>query len=78
MATWKEAIVANIRAERARTQMRQEDLVLAMQALGFTNWCRQTVGVIERGGRRVTADEIIGLARIFGVPVSVLLDVMPK
>jgi len=33
-----------------------------MRALGFQEWVRQTVSKVERGERRVTAEEACGLA----------------
>ena len=33
-----------------------------MRALGYKEWLYQTVGKVERGRRRVTAEEIRGLA----------------
>lgn len=69
MTNHSEMIVSNIRAERARSGMRQEDVVTAMHALGYTTWHRQTLGKIERGERRVLADELFSLAEIMGVPV---------
>lgn len=64
-------IAANIRAERARCRMSQEDIAGYMRNLGW-KWVRQTIGVIENAERRVTAAELIALAGIFGVPITTL------
>lgn len=63
---WDTTIAANIRAERARIGIDQETLVKRMRALGYDTWHRQTVGKVERGERRVLADELPGLARCLG------------
>jgi hypothetical protein len=43
-----------------------------MRALGY-GWLPQTVGCIERGERRVTAVEILGLAAALETSIAVLL-----
>jgi 8-oxo-dGTP pyrophosphatase MutT (NUDIX family)/transcriptional regulator with XRE-family HTH domain len=55
-------LAANIRAARARAGLQQEPLAARMRALGFAAWQRQTVASIEKGRRRVTAEEVFGLA----------------
>jgi hypothetical protein len=44
-----------------------------MAALGH-GWVRQTVGEVERSGRAVTVDELLGLAATLAVSVVALLD----
>jgi hypothetical protein len=44
-----------------------------MAALGHS-WVRQTVGEVERSGRAVTVDELLGLAATLTVSVVGLLD----
>ena len=44
-----------------------------MRSLGFSAWIRQTVGTAERGRRRITAEEMVGLAQALGAPVAALL-----
>ena len=60
--TTPSAILAgNIAAARARRHLQQQDLAERMRALGW-KWVRQTVGEVENNRRRLTAEEILGLA----------------
>ena len=60
--TYSEVLAQNIRAARSRTDLGQEAVAERMQNLGFSAWIRQTVGSTERGRRRPTGEEILGLA----------------
>ena len=71
--SYQEELGANIRAERARAGLSQRDVASRMQALGFTAWLYQTAGASERGARRVTAQEILGLALAMGTTVAALM-----
>jgi transcriptional regulator with XRE-family HTH domain len=51
----------------------QEQLALEMRALGF-DWKRLTVTEIERGTRRVSVEELIGLAVLWEMPVVALVQ----
>lgn len=66
-------IAANIRAARSRRGLAQAVVVARMRDLGFTSWHRQTMGNIERGDRRVTAEEIFGLAEALEVAIPMLM-----
>lgn len=57
-----EILARNIRAARSRIGIGQENVAVRMRALGYEAWIRQTVGSTERGRRRPTAEEILGLA----------------
>jgi transcriptional regulator with XRE-family HTH domain len=57
-----EILAKNIRSRRARLGLGQESLADRMRRLGFTQWNRQIVGSTEKPTRRVTAEEIFGLA----------------
>lgn len=57
-------IAANVRAERARRRWSQADLA---ERLG---WARSTVGDLESGRRKVTADDLPVLCLAFDVPLS--------
>jgi hypothetical protein len=46
-----------------------------MRSLGF-EWHQQTVGAVERGERRVTAEEILGLSVALETTIDVLM--MPQ
>jgi transcriptional regulator with XRE-family HTH domain len=63
-----DAIVArNVRAERARAGLRQDDIA---EALGIT---RSTVSHMESERRRVTLSELPALCRLLDIPLSRLL-----
>jgi transcriptional regulator with XRE-family HTH domain len=66
------AIAANIRAERARASLSQQDVADAMRQRGFAYWRQQTTGATERGERRVTADELVALAAVLGIAPEAL------
>jgi transcriptional regulator with XRE-family HTH domain len=68
-------LAANIRAERARACLSQMTLAELMREVGFGHWLHQTVGASERGERRVTAEEVLGLAKVLGVPAGTLMNV---
>ena len=65
-------ISRNIVAARARLRLNQASLAARMQALGY-GWYPQTVGVVERGERRVVADELHALSRALDTSVAALL-----
>ena len=44
-----------------------------MRALGYTYWTRQTMSKVERGDRRVLAEEIPGLAYALMTSISALM-----
>jgi transcriptional regulator with XRE-family HTH domain len=75
--TIRAAIAANFRAARARAELSQETVAARMRALGFSEWQYQTVGKVERGdkkgGRRLTAEEIIAAARALETTVFALM-----
>jgi transcriptional regulator with XRE-family HTH domain len=68
-----EILTRNIRAARSRADIGQESLAARMRALGFSSWIRQTVGATERGRRRPTAEEILGLAYALQTTISALM-----
>ena len=69
-----EVLADRVRAHRERLAWTQDDLAEQMALLGF-NWNRVTVAEAEgKGrGRRVTVEELLALAMIFGVGVVHLL-----
>lgn len=69
-----DALAANFRSARARKQLYQADVSERMRALGYTSWRRQTVATVEKGERRLTAEEIFGLAFVFETSVMSLMD----
>jgi transcriptional regulator with XRE-family HTH domain len=68
------AILArNIAAERSRLGLDQKDLADRMRAVGW-KWVRQTVGEAEKGHRRLSADEVLGLAACLETTVEQLMS----
>lgn len=68
------AIGATVRAlrEDEGRGWTQDDLAREMRRLGF-RWTRSVVAALERGGKRVTAADLIGLAIAFDVPLAGLV-----
>jgi transcriptional regulator with XRE-family HTH domain len=71
--SYSKVIAENVRATRVRKQLLQSDVVARMRALGYGDWHRQTLGKVERGERKVSATEILGLALALGTNMGVLL-----
>lgn len=67
------ALAENVRAYRGLQYMTQGELALRMTHLGH-DWARSTVSTMERTKRKVTTDELFGLALCFGVTIGGLLD----
>lgn len=65
----RESIIA---AARVRRRLQQSDLADRMRALGW-KWVRQTVGEVENSNRRLTAEEIFGLAIALEVTIPQLM-----
>lgn len=68
------AVCRNLRAARAAAQLKQDDVAERMRELGFAAWRHSTVSLTERGQRRITVDELLGLAVAFEVSVQSLLE----
>jgi len=62
----------NISGARGRLQLSQAAVAARMSALGF-DWHQQTAGAIEKGRRRVTAEEIHGLSRALETSIAALM-----
>ncbi|HUK72225.1 MAG TPA: helix-turn-helix transcriptional regulator [Streptosporangiaceae bacterium] len=60
--TFAAVLAKNLRAARARAGISQQVFAARMRALGYDQWLYQTVGNIERGKRRISADELLGCA----------------
>jgi 8-oxo-dGTP pyrophosphatase MutT (NUDIX family) len=62
--SFRDLVARNVRVARAAVtpKLSQADLAERMRALGFGEWRRQTAGNTESGKRRVTAEELLGLA----------------
>ena len=72
-ATYGEVLARNIRAVRSRSNLGQESVVARMRALGYDTWHRQTMGKVERGERRITAEEVLGLSVAMETSIAALL-----
>jgi 8-oxo-dGTP diphosphatase len=51
----------NISGDRGRLQLSQTAVATRMRELGFEDWHQQTVASVEKGKRRVTGEEVLGL-----------------
>ena len=71
--TYSDVLARNIRAARSRQGLSQADVVERMRALGFSAWHKPTLGNVERGQRRVQAEEILGLAACLATTVQRLM-----
>src|ERR1700733_14437651 len=69
-----DVLARNLRAARSRRDLSQQAVAARMRALGYDAWLHQTVGNVEKGKRRVTADEILGLAWALDTTVNALLS----
>jgi transcriptional regulator with XRE-family HTH domain len=75
--TYSDVLAQNIRAARSRKRLGQANVVARMRALGFDQWHRQTMGKVERGERRLLAEEMLGLAIVLETSLGGLLDPSP-
>jgi transcriptional regulator with XRE-family HTH domain len=73
-STYGEIIAQKAKAARLRADLGQDDLAARMRSLGFSEWRFQTVGNVERGKRRLTAEELLGLALALGTTLQHLLE----
>jgi hypothetical protein len=71
--TYAEVLSANFRAARARIGLGQEMVAARMRALGFSEWRYQTVGVVESGKRKLSAEEVMALAWVLEISISALM-----
>jgi len=76
--SYREVLAQNIKAERGRAGLSQQDLAGRMRALGFSAWLHQTVGSTERGKRRLLVEELFGLALAIGTSMGTLLAPAPE
>jgi len=71
--TYADVLARNIRAARSRADLSQQTVGARMRALGYEAWLYQTVGNVEKGRRRVTAEEIFGLAYALETSIGALM-----
>jgi len=72
--TYTDVLARNIRAARSRADLSQQTVAARMKVLGFDAWLYQTVGNVEKGRRRVTAEEIFGLAWALQTTIPALMS----
>ena len=60
-AAYKVTFGRNVSGARGQLQLSQTVTAARMQELGFEDWRQQTVANVEKGKRRVTAEEVLGL-----------------
>jgi transcriptional regulator with XRE-family HTH domain len=77
MVGYDEVLARNARAYRSRKGIGQERLAARMRALGYTAFLRQTVSKVEKGERRLSAAEVLGLALALEVTMRQLLEPQP-
>jgi transcriptional regulator with XRE-family HTH domain len=71
--TYGDVLARNIRAARSRVDLSQQELAARMRALGYKSWLYQTVGNVENGKRRVSAEEVFGLGWALGTSIAALM-----
>jgi transcriptional regulator with XRE-family HTH domain len=70
--SFTEIVAENLRNLRLEAGWTQQQLADSMAAIGLT-WVRETVVEVERTGRKMQLEEVVGVAGLFGVPVLELL-----
>jgi transcriptional regulator with XRE-family HTH domain len=68
-----DVLADNARGYRLLRRLEQADVAERMGSLGHP-WSQVTVSQVENGRRNLTADELLGLAMVFGVAIGALLD----
>lgn len=63
----------NFSGARGRLQLSQAAVSRRMKKLGF-EWHQQTVAAIEKGSRRVTAEEVLALSAVLRTSITALLS----
>jgi 8-oxo-dGTP diphosphatase len=66
-------LARNLRAARAAAEVSQGEVHARMHDLGFTAWQRSTMSLVERGKRRLTAEEVFALAYVLNTSVLRLM-----
>ncbi|MBO0813669.1 MAG: helix-turn-helix transcriptional regulator [Actinobacteria bacterium] len=62
-----ELLTRNLRYARAAAGLDQTEVRDLMNELGFTSWQRSTVSMVERGKRKLSVEELTGLALVYDV-----------
>jgi len=61
MKTYDEIVAGNITAARARRKLSQREVAERMEVFGF-GWRQQIVAAAENGRRKISIEEMLGLA----------------
>jgi transcriptional regulator with XRE-family HTH domain len=70
-----ESLAETLRSLCSQRRLQHKEIAEAMAERGFSQWRhQQTVGMVLRGARKVSAAELVGLADIFGCSVGELLS----
>jgi transcriptional regulator with XRE-family HTH domain len=72
VSTPGEILAGNVAATRVRRRLQQQDLADRMRVLGW-KWVRQTVGEVENGRRRLTAEEVFALSVALETSIPALM-----
>jgi 8-oxo-dGTP diphosphatase len=73
-APYASILARNMRVARAAADLSQAEVGERMRDLGFTSWLRQTMSTVEKGKRRLTAEEVFWLSYILGTSVIRLMS----
>jgi transcriptional regulator with XRE-family HTH domain len=73
-SAYGEILARNVKAARTGAGLDQNELAERMRSLGFSEWRFQTVGNVERGKRRLAAEELLGLALALETTIQHLVD----
>jgi transcriptional regulator with XRE-family HTH domain len=63
-----DVVARNIRIERSKRRWKQEQLAALL------GWDGPEVGAVEAGTRRISMDDLPALCRVFGIPLTQLID----
>jgi hypothetical protein len=71
VTTFHKALCANVKTLRNEAKITQAALAAAMTSIGF-DWKRITCAEVETAKRRLTIEEVVGVAALFAVPAITL------
>jgi hypothetical protein len=72
-AGYGDVIARNAAAVRARKKLGLRNVEARMRALGYEKWHRGIMGKIERGERRLLAEELLALAYALDTSIEALI-----
>ena len=71
--TVTDVVAAAIRTIRDNAELTQAEMARLMVKAGFVTWKRITVAEVESGKRKLSIEEMMGVAALFDVPVAFLM-----